>query len=81
MTFLRVCLPFVVLFACLGCASLADFVAAVQSGSDAAAPVLPDIPRALAGDPIAISNVVSYLLNAGMAFWVTWERRRRQNGK
>lgn len=63
-----------------GCAGFADFLAATESGGRELAPALPHVPGAAAGSPTDWVAIGSYVANAVLAAWGTWERRQRKKG-
>ena len=51
---------------------------AVGTGVQELPPVAGQIPGAIAGQPGSLIALGSYVLNAGLAAWATYERRKRK---
>lgn len=56
----------------------AAFQAAVSTGVEEVAPAAPYVPGALAGQPVSLIAISSYILNAILGAWGTYERRKRK---
>lgn len=59
----------------------AAFSDAVATGTGQLAPIGPQIPSAVAGNPTSIAAIVSYTLNAALAAWGTYERKKRKKAE
>jgi len=51
---------------------------AVGTGIEELSPVAGQIPGAITGEPGSLIALGSYALNAGLAAWATYERRKRK---
>lgn len=72
-------IAFALTFLFLGCNfDPAAFGDAVVVGGGELAGAVPYIPKAVAGDPVSITAIASYVLNAILGAWGTYERRRRK---
>lgn len=56
----------------------AAFGYAVETRISELPPVAGQIPGAITGQPGSLIALVSYALNAGLAAWATYERRKRK---
>lgn len=59
----------------------AAFGDAVAAGTEELAPAGPHVPGAIAGSPTSIAAIASYVLNAVLGAWGTYERRKRKKAE